>query len=136
MVLRLWTPEIAEIGDRLANLSGAQAEALSDYLAKTHGIVAARVTGLDLPEPDVVVEEDTVEPAAFSVVLEGCGANRRITVIRAVRDLLGLGLRDALALVDGTPSIIKENLPHTEAQILKANLEAAGATVSLRPSTA
>jgi ribosomal protein L7/L12 len=125
MALRLWSPDIAEIGDHSAGLSPAAA----------HHLVAARVTGIEV-EPDVIVEPQTTEPATFAVILESFAPTRKIAVIRAIRDLLGVGFRDALALVDGTPSTIRENLSAPEADSLKNQLQTAGATVSLQPSCA
>jgi ribosomal protein L7/L12 len=133
MVLRRWSADSAAIGDRLASLSPANAAALGRYLAVAHHLVAARVTGIEVV-PDVIIEPRPTEPATLGVILEGFAPTRKIAVIRAVRDLLGVGLREALALVDATPSNIRENLSPAEADGLKAQLEAAGATVSLRPS--
>ena len=74
--------------------------------------------------------EEVEEQTEFKVQLKDHGANK-IQVIKAVRAATGLGLKEAKALVDNAPSIIKEDIPKEEADKLKADLEAAGATVAL-----
>lgn len=70
------------------------------------------------------------EKTSFDVVLKEAGANK-IQVIKVVRDVTGLGLKEAKELVDGTPAPIKEKVSPEEAEELKAKLEEAGATVEL-----
>ena len=71
------------------------------------------------------------EKSEFDVVLTNAGANK-IKVIKAVRELTGLGLKEAKELVDGTPAPIKEKVSPEEAEELKAKLEEAGATVEVK----
>ena len=73
------------------------------------------------------VEEQT----EFAVVLKEAGA-KKIQVIKVVRELTSLGLKEAKDLVDGAPSAVKENVPKAEAQAMKAKLEEQGATVELK----
>ena len=68
------------------------------------------------------------------MVLEGFEATRKISVIKAVRDQLGLGLKEAKDLVDAAPRIVKSRLPREEAEQLQALLETAGAKIVVRPS--
>lgn len=70
-------------------------------------------------------------PSEFDVVLTSAGA-KKIGVIKVVREITGLGLKEAKALVDGAPSPIKEKVPTEEAEALKAQLEEAGASVELK----
>lgn len=70
-------------------------------------------------------------PTEVSVILTGAGASK-IGVIKVVRELTGLGLKEAKALVDATPSPIKENVSPEEAETLKAKLEEAGASVEVK----
>ncbi|MGL4972125.1 MAG: 50S ribosomal protein L7/L12 [Culicoidibacterales bacterium] len=70
-------------------------------------------------------------PTEVSVILTGAGASK-IGVIKIVRELTGLGLKEAKALVDATPSPIKENVTPEEAETLKAKLEEAGASVEVK----
>ena len=71
------------------------------------------------------------EKSEFTVVLKEAGANK-IAVIKVVKELSGLGLGEAKALVDGAPATIKENVPAEEAKAMEAKLKEAGATVELK----
>ncbi|MDD6133771.1 MULTISPECIES: 50S ribosomal protein L7/L12 [Selenomonas] len=71
------------------------------------------------------------EKSEFTVVLASAG-DKKINVIKAVREATGLGLKEAKALVDGAPANVKENVAKAEAESLKAALEEAGATVELK----
>ena len=71
------------------------------------------------------------EKTEFTVALKEVGANK-IAVIKAVREITGLGLSEAKALVDGAPSTIKENVPTEQAKEMEAKLKEAGATVELK----
>ena len=71
------------------------------------------------------------EKSEFTVVLKEAGANK-IAVIKAVREITGLGLSEAKALVDGAPSNVKENVPTAEAKEMEAKLKEAGAVVELK----
>jgi large subunit ribosomal protein L7/L12 len=82
------------------------------------------------PKPDVIVPPP--EPTEFSVVLEGFEAARKIGIIKAVRDNTGFGIKEARDFVDAAPKVVKDRLPKADAEKLKAQLEAAGARVSLK----
>ena len=71
------------------------------------------------------------EKTEFNVMLTAIG-DKKINVIKAVREATGLGLKEAKALVDGAPAAVKENAPKAEAEELKKKLEEAGATVELK----
>lgn len=71
------------------------------------------------------------EKDEFDVVLDNCGANK-INVIKAVRELTGLGLKEAKELVDGAPKTVKEGLTKADAEAMKKKLEDAGAKVTLK----
>ena len=71
------------------------------------------------------------EKSEFTVMLASAG-DKKINVIKAVREATGLGLKEARALVDGAPAAVKENVAKAEAEELKAKLEEAGATVELK----
>jgi large subunit ribosomal protein L7/L12 len=72
-----------------------------------------------------------VEQEDFTVVLTGSG-EKKIQVIKVVRELTGLGLKEAKDLVDGAPKPVKENIPKAEAEAMKAKIEEAGGTVELK----
>lgn len=135
MSQREWFPDVVEIGDRIARLTVAQATLLNRYLVDVYGIESP--AGSDMPptpEPDLVIDEGKVVPTHFDLVLEGCDPVRRINVIRTVRDLFGLGLKEARDTVEAAPRTIRGQLSEAEAQGLKTKLEAAGGRMALRPS--
>jgi large subunit ribosomal protein L7/L12 len=134
MTNRIWSADIRDLGERIAALTIARAAELGQYLEEVHGIQAARAPVL-VPVADEPVEEAPAEPAAFDVVLDGFDLPRRIVVIRVVREVTGLGLKEARDLVEAGPTAVKECLPRAEAELLQARLEAAGARVSLQAST-
>ncbi len=110
----------------------AQAARLNEYLEEVHGISAdAAPVVVPPPKPDVF--DPPPEPTEFSVVLEGFEASRKIGIIKAVRENTGLGIKDARDFLEGVPKAIKDRLPKADAEKLKAELEAAGAKVSLKP---
>ncbi len=88
---------------------------------------AAPVAMVGGAAPAAAVEEKT----EFDVILAGAGA-KKLDVIKAVREITGLGLKDAKDLVEGAPKAIKEGVSKEEAEAVKAQLEAAGASVELK----
>jgi large subunit ribosomal protein L7/L12 len=122
-----------EMGDKLVGLTLLQAKALSDYLKDVHGIEPAGGGVMYAAPADggggggAAVEEKT----EFSVVLTGFG-DQKIGVIKAVRAITGLGLKEAKDLVEGVPRPVKEGVDKDEAEKLKKELEAAGASVELK----
>jgi len=125
---------VAELGDKLAGLTIAQAVELKNYLKTKYGIEPAAGGGGFAPAP-VVVEEKKAEvvPTEFNVVLEGCDAAKKINVIKVVRELTGQGLAEAKGTVEGAPKSIKEGVDKKVAEELKKKLEDAGAKVSIKP---
>ena len=131
MVKQNWSPEVVRLGDGIVALTLARAAELHRYLEQVHGIRA--VSTLAPKEP--VVEQttpQTVEPTEFVVMLEGFDPTRKIAVIKEVRELTGLGLKDAKDLVEAAPRAVKEGLPKAEAERCVARLRAAGAVADLR----
>jgi large subunit ribosomal protein L7/L12 len=94
------------------------------------GIKAAAAVAA-APAAAVVEAEPEEEQTEFTVVLSGIGESK-INVIKAVREITGLGLKEAKDLVDGAPKPVKENIAKDEANTLKKKLEDAGATVELK----
>lgn len=76
-------------------------------------------------------QEEAVEKTEFDVILTGAG-DKKIQVIKVVRAITGLGLKEAKALVDGVPGAVKEGVSKEEAEKIKAELEEAGASVELK----
>lgn len=122
--------EIKEIGDKIVGLTLIQAKELADYLKNEHGLEAAS-GGAVIMAAAGGAEAEVEEQTEFDVILEEFGANK-INVIKTVRAITGLGLAEAKAVVDGAPKPVKEACPKEEAEKIKADLEAAGAKVSLK----
>jgi large subunit ribosomal protein L7/L12 len=127
---RTWNAKIKEIGDAIVGLTVLQAKELGDYLEEVHGIKAASGGGMMMAAPAAaaapVVEKDT-----FDVVLVSFG-DKKIPVIKVVREITSLGLKEAKDLVEGAPKAIREGLQKKEAEDLKKKLEEAGAKVELK----
>jgi len=122
-----------ELGDKIVSLTLKQAKELSDYLEEVHGIKPAAGGGaimMAAPTGDggAAVKEEKTE---FDVVLEGFG-DKKIGVIKVVRTITSLGLKEAKDLVEGVPSKVKEGVSKEEAEKIKKELEEAGATVSIK----
>ncbi len=109
--------EIAEFGKYLQDRWGVSAMPVAAAAAPAAGGAAAPA-----------VEEEKTE---FTVVLKEAGASK-INVIKAVREITGLGLKEAKDLVDGAPKAVKENIAKDEANTIKKKLEDAGATVEMK----
>jgi large subunit ribosomal protein L7/L12 len=123
-----------KLGDQIMGLTLKEAKELSDYLKDVHGIEPAAGGAVMMAGPAGGGGGGAEAPAAkteFDVVLDGFGDNK-IAVIKVVRQATGLGLKEAKDLVEGVPSKIKEGLSDADAKKLKAELEASGATVSIK----
>ncbi|MFA5863622.1 MAG: 50S ribosomal protein L7/L12 [Phycisphaerae bacterium] len=129
-VTREWSGNIKEIGDKIVALTLMQAKELGDYLKEVHGIepAAGAVAVAAAPVAEAAKAE---EKTSFDVVLKA-GGDKKIQVIKVVRQATNLGLKEAKDLVDGAPKTVKEALPKAEADELKKQLEEAGATVELK----
>ena len=117
---------IKEIGDKIAAMSLKEAVDLKDYLKEAYGIEPAAGGAVMMAGPAAAAEE-VEEKTAFDVVLKEIGDNK-IQVIKAVRALTSLGLKEAKELVDGAPKNVKEGVPKDEAETALKALEEAGAT--------
>ncbi len=124
--------KIRKLGDEIAALSLKEAVELKDYLKEAHGIEpAAGAAVMMAPGAGGAGEaEEEVEQTAFNVVLKDIG-DKKIQVIKAVRALTSLGLKEAKDLVEGAPKNVKEGVTKDEAEEAKKQLEEAGATVSV-----
>ena len=122
--------DLAKIVDDLSSLTVLEAAELSKMLEEKWGVSAAApvaVAAAGGAAPAAAVEEKT----DFDVVLEAAG-DKKIEVIKEVRAITGLGLKEAKDLVEGAPKNVKEAAPKAEAEEIKKKLEAAGAKVSLK----
>lgn len=122
-----------KLGDQIVGLTLKEAKELSDYLKEVHGIEPASGGAVVMAAPGGGggAAEAPAAKTEFDVVLDGFGDNK-ISVIKVVRQATGLGLKEAKDLVEGVPSKIKEGLSDADAKKLKAELEAAGAAVSIK----
>ncbi len=122
--------KISKLGDGIAELTLKEAVDLADYMKDTYDIEPAAGGAVVMAGGGGgdAVEEEQVE---FDVILEVIG-EKKIQVIKAVREATGLGLKEAKAVVDGTPNPIKEKISKEDADALKAKMEEAGATVKIK----
>ena len=128
---REFAAEIKELGDKIVGLTLMQAKELADYLKDVHGIEPAAGGAVMMAGPATGGEAaEAVEKTSFTVMLKGVG-EKKIQVIKEVRALTNLGLKEAKDLVDGAPKAVKENVSKDEAEAAKKQLEDAGATVEL-----
>jgi large subunit ribosomal protein L7/L12 len=126
-----FTAEIKELGDKLAELTLKDAVDLKDYLKDAYGIEPAAGGAVMMAGPaGGEAAEEAEEKTSFDVVLKDAG-DKKIQVIKAVRALTSLGLKEAKELVDGAPKPVKEGVAKEEADEAKSQLEEAGATVEL-----
>lgn len=123
-----------ELGDKLVGLTLLQAKALSDYLKEVHGIEPAG-GGVMMAAPaagagggEAAAEEEKTE---FDVVLTGFG-DSKINVIKAVRSITGLGLKEAKALVEEAPKPLKEGISKEDAEKMVKEIEEAGGTAEVK----
>jgi len=121
--------EIKELGDKLVGLTLKQAVDLGAYLKDTYGIEPAAGGGVMMAGPAAAAPAE--EKTSFDVVLKGAG-DKKIQVIKVVREATGLGLKEAKDLVDGAPKTVKEGLPKADAEKLAAALKEQGAEVELK----
>lgn len=131
------TIEIAEnlktIGDQIAGLTLKEAKDLSDYLKDAHGIEAA-AGGAVVMAGGAGGGDDggaAVEQTEFDVVLTGFG-DKKIAIIKEVRGITGLGLKEAKEIVEGVPSKLKEGVSKEDAEEVKKKIEEAGGTVEIK----
>jgi large subunit ribosomal protein L7/L12 len=122
------------LGDKIIGLTLKEAKELSDYLEEVHGIKPAAGGAVMMAAPGgegggaATAKEEKTE---FDVVLEGFG-DKKLGVIKVVRALTSLPLKEAKDLVEGAPKKVKEGISKEEAEKIKKELEEAGATVSIK----
>lgn len=124
--------DVKSIAETLVNLTIKEANELASILENEYGIKpAAAAVAVAGPAVGGDAGAAAEEQTEFTVVLKAAGANK-IAVIKEVRGLTGLGLKEAKDLVDGAPSNIKEGVDKAEAEAIKAKLAEAGADVELK----
>jgi large subunit ribosomal protein L7/L12 len=124
---------IQELGDKIANLKLTEAVALKDYLKEKYKLEPAAGGGVMMAAAPVAVAEKPAEKTEFTVILDGVAdATKKISVIKVVREITGVGLADGKKLVDEAPKPIKENVSKDDAEAIKKKLEDAGGKVTLK----
>lgn len=126
------TAEIKDLGDKLSGLTLKQAVELANYLKDAYGIepAAGGVVMAAAPGAGAAAEE-VEEKTSFDVILKAAG-DKKINVIKVVRALTNLGLKEAKDLVEGAPKPVKEAVSKEDADNAKKQLEEAGATVEIK----
>ena len=126
-------PAIKELGDKMVSLTVLQAKSLADYLEAAYGIkpAAGGAVMMAAPAGGGAAAEPKVEKTEFDVILTGFGENK-IQVIKVVRAITALGLKEAKDLVEGVPKPVKQAVAKEEAEKVKKEIEAAGGTAEIK----
>ena len=134
---RQWAADIKDLGDKIAALTVSKAVELGDYLEEVHkikpaagGVVMAAGGG---GGGGAAVAEKPAEKTEFTVQLDGFDPAKKINVIKVVREITGLGLKEAKDVVEGAPKPVKENLSKEDAAKIEKQLADGGAKVSVKP---
>ena len=123
--------DVKVLAEELVNLTVKEVNELATILKEEYGIEPAAAAVAVAAAPAAAGEAAAAEKTSFDVVLKSAG-QAKLQVIKVVKDLAGLSLGDAKALVDGAPKTVKEGVSKEEAESIKAQLEEAGAEVELK----
>ena len=126
-------PAIKELGDKMVGLTVLQAKSLADYLESAYGIkpAAGGAVMMTAPAGGAGGAEAAVEKTEFDVILTGFGENK-IGVIKVVRALTSLGLKEAKDLVEGVPKPLKQGVAKEEAEKVVKEVEGAGGKAEIK----
>jgi large subunit ribosomal protein L7/L12 len=124
-------PDLASLVDQLSALSVIEASQLSKMLEEKWGVSAAAPVAVATAGAAAPAAEAAVEQTEFDVILAAIG-EKKINVIKEVRAITSLGLKEAKDLVEAAPKLVKEGVNKEEAAKIKKQLEDAGATVELK----
>lgn len=121
--------DLKKLAEQLTSLTVLEVNDLKNILKEEYGIEPAAAAAVAVAAPaEAAAEEDA--KSEFTVTLKDAGS-QKVAVIKAVKEITGLGLGEAKAIVDGVPSPVKEKVSKDEAEAAKKSLEEAGATVEL-----
>jgi large subunit ribosomal protein L7/L12 len=124
--------DLKDFAEKLVNLTVKEVSELADILKEQYGIEPAAAAAVAVAGPAAATASAEVdEKSEFDVILKAAGGSK-LAVVKLVKELTGLGLKDAKDLVDNAPSPIKEGVSKDEAEGLKSSLEEAGAEVELK----
>src|SRR5215468_8385213 len=134
---RVWSSDIKDLGDKIVALTVAKAVELGDYMEEVHKIKPAAGGIAMVAAPGggggAAVAEKPAEKTEFTVTLEGLAdPAKKINVIKVVREITGLGLKEAKDLVEGAPKPVKENVSKEESETIRKKLEEGGAKVTVK----
>ena len=122
--------DLKDFAEQLVNLTVKEVNELADILKEEYGIEPAAAS-VAVAGPAAGGGEAAEEKTEFDVILKSAGASK-LAVVKLVKELTGLGLKEAKELVDGAPAPVKEGVAKDEAEGLKSSLEEAGAEVELK----
>lgn len=123
--------DLKSFADQLVNLTVKEVNELAKILKDEYGIEPAAAAASAAPAgPGAAAAPAAEEKTAFNVILKSAGAGK-LNVVKIVKDLTGLGLKEAKELVDGAPKAIKEGIAKAEAEDMAAKLKEAGADVEI-----
>ncbi|MCF8253631.1 MAG: 50S ribosomal protein L7/L12 [Bacteroidia bacterium] len=122
--------DLKAFAEQLVNLTVKEVNELAKILKDEYGIEPA-AAAVAVAGPAAAAAEAPAEKTSFDVILKAAGANK-LNVVKIVKDLTGLGLKEAKELVDGAPKPIKEGVDKVTAEDLKAKLTEAGAEIELK----
>ena len=126
--------KVDAIVEELKSLSLLEASELVKAIEETFGVsAAAPVGGMMMAAPGgAAAVEEVEEKTAFDLVLDEVPADKKIAVLKIVREITGLGLKDAKDMVESAPKTIKESMPKADAEAAKKQIEEAGGKVSIK----
>lgn len=123
--------DIKELAEQLVNLTVKEVKELADVLKDEYGIEPAAAAAVAVAAPAAEGGEAAEEKTEFDVILKSPGG-AKLQIVKLVKELTGLGLKEAKEIVDSAPKAIKEGLAKDEAEGIKKQLEEAGAEVELK----
>ena len=123
--------DLKAFAEQLVNLTVKEVNELATILKEEYGIEPAAAAVAVAAGPAAGAEAAVEEKTSFDVILKSAGANK-LAVVKLVKELTGLGLKEAKDMVDGAPSTVKEGVAKDEAEALKKQLTEAGAEVELK----
>ena len=121
-----------EILEKLKSLSLLEASELVSQIEETFGVSAAASAGVVMAAPGAAAAEAEEEKTEFDVILEDVPKDKKIAILKVVRTITGLGLKEAKEMVESTPKALKEGVAKEDAEETKTKLEEAGAKVTVK----
>ena len=123
--------DVKKLAEEMVNLTVKEVNELATILKDEYGIEPAAAAVAVAAAPAAAGEAAAAEKTAFDVILKNAG-QAKLQVVKAVKDITGLGLKEAKDMVDGAPKAVKEGVSKEEAESIKAQLEEAGAEVEVK----